>query len=387
MLIDALSFEGAVAHAVIGATSRHRSIRIPRLLRIVSGRAAVAVVLRELADGGDARFLFVHSGAASATGYATSLAAEARSLRLQVTECVLASSPGVATNSEGSVRHVVGSIDRERPDFVVGVGGGRVVDVAKLAAAEREVELVSIPTQASSDGICSPVAVMVTPDGRPHSLGARIPAGIAVDMEVLGQAPTVTWLSGLGDLVSNLSAVLDWRLAHRTVGEEIDDFACLTAEAAASSVIEDDADLGDPAFRQKLIRGLILSGIAMEMAGSSRPASGSEHLISHALDRLLPTPRPHGLQVALGTVAAYLLRGDACQRLVSFYRAVGLPVLPRELGISNDEFTAAVANGRSTRPGRWTVLDHVGDRDLEKLRAVLERDGEGAWEAEAASSR
>ena len=365
---------------MIGTASRHRSIRIPRLLRIVTGRAAAAAVLRELAERDDARFLFVHSGGSSATGYGPALASEARWLELRVTECTLGGEGTLAVNNDGSVRHVMACIDRERPDFVVGVGGGRVVDVAKLAAAERQLESVSVATHAASDGIWSPVAVMVRPDGRPHSLGARIPAGIVVDMEVLGQAPQVTWLSGLGDLVSNVSAVLDWRLAHRTVGEEIDDFACLTAEAAAQSVIEDDADLSDPVFQQKLIRGLILSGIAMEMAGSSRPASGSEHLISHALDRLLPAPRPHGLQVALGTLAAYVLRGDACGRLATFYRAVGLPLLPRDLGIGVDEFMAAVAQGRSTRPGRWTVLDQVGEVDLERLRALYDRDGQGAWD-------
>ena len=353
--------------------SRHRSIRIPRLLRIVSGTTPAVSSLRELSDHDDAEYLVVHTGATSRTGYSMRLVAEARRLGLRVAECV------VDTNTAESVRVVMARIDAARPDFVLGVGGGRIVDVAKLAAAQRQVEFISVPTQASSDGMCSPVAVIVAQDGRPHSVGARIPAGIIVDMEVLSSAPPVTWLSGLGDLVSNLSAVLDWRYASRVQGEEIDDFACLTSEAAALSVIEDDADLGDPSYQQKLIRGLILSGIAMEMAGSSRPASGSEHLISHALDRVLPDRRPHGLQVALATVAAYLLRGDPCDRLVTFYRRLDLPVLPRDLGLTVDEFLEAVRLGTATRPGRSTILDHLTDADLTRLRAAYERDGAGAW--------
>jgi glycerol-1-phosphate dehydrogenase [NAD(P)+] len=248
-----------------------------------------------------------------------------------------------------------------------------MVDVAKLAAATRGVEMLSLPTQASSDGICSPVAVIRTSDGRPRSLGARIPYGIIVDMDVLSRASGMIWLSGLGDLVSNLSAVRDWRLAATTQGEEIDDFACMTSEAAALSVVDHDADLADPVFQEKLIRGLILSGIAMEMAGSSRPASGGEHLISHAFDRMLAAPRLHGLQVALGTIAAYLLRGDPLGPLVAFYRAMGLPVVPADLGLTVDQMLDAIRAGSGTRPGRWTVLDQAGDADLDTLRSVYER--------------
>ena len=343
----------------------HRSIRIPRLMRVVRGPRAVLDALGDLVEPYN-RLLIVHSGDRSATGYGTVVEANVQGAGYAIDSSI------VLSNSESSVASTVDAIDRFRPDFILAVGGGRVVDVAKLAAARRQAQVVTIPTQLASDAICSPVAIILADDGRQQSVGAQMPVAIVVDMDVVDSAPAGTWLSGLGDLVSNLSAVRDWRQAHERRAEEFDDFACLTAEAAALSVFEDDADISEDDYRQKLIRGLILSGIAMEMAGSSRPASGSEHLISHALDQILDTPRPHGLQVAVGTIAATILRGEDARRLVAFYRHVGLPVVPADLGIAIADFMAAVRLGPTTRPGRTTCLDDVGPIDLERLRRAYE---------------
>lgn len=344
----------------------HRSIRIPRLMRVVRGPDAVMLALAELLGPG-MPLLFVHSGERSATGYGAILAERSRDLGHAVETCV------VGDNSDASVERVVATIEATGPGFVLAVGGGLVVDVGKLAAARTGAQVITVPTQFASDAVCSPVAVVLDATGHRQSVGARMPTAIVVDLGVVEGAPRRTWLAGLGDLVSNLSAIRDWRLAHERRGEEIDDFACLTAEAAALSVYDDDADLADEEYRQKLIRGLILSGIAMEMAGSSRPASGSEHLISHALDQLLERPYAHGLQVALGTIAASILRGDETGRLVRFYRRVGLPVTPDELGIGLDVFLAAVRLGPSTRPGRTTCIDDLSEVDIERLRSTYER--------------
>jgi glycerol-1-phosphate dehydrogenase [NAD(P)+] len=335
-------------------------------MRVVHGPDAVLASLADLVEP-PSRLVVVHTGTGSATGYGTTIVERARERGYVVHSCV------ISDNTEASVVRVTEAIDAFGPAFVVGIGGGRVMDVAKLAAARRDAQVVTMPTQLASDAICSPVAIVLDAAGRQWSVGSQMPAAIVVDIEVVERAPARTWLAGLGDLISNLSAVRDWRAAHETHGEELDDFACLTSEAAALSVFDDDADLGDDDYRQKLIRGLILSGIAMEMAGSSRPASGSEHLISHALDQLLPTPRAHGLQVAAATIAAGVLRGEDTARLTSFYRRVGLPVVPGDLGISIDDFLAAVRLGPSTRPGRRTCLDTIGDEHLARLRLAYER--------------
>ena len=346
----------------------HRSVRIPRMLRVTEGIDNVVRALAELAGEGCA-MLVVHSGDQSPTGYGRQLARASTDYGLRVTEAL-------AKSNTNQWAHSVARLIREAsPDYVVAVGGGRVLDAAKVAAAREAVDLISIPTQAASDGICSPVAVMEDETGRLRSLGARIPAGIVVDMTILGGAPRQTWLSGLGDLISNLSAVKDWQLAHELFGEPIDDFACLTSEAAARSVYTEHPDVSDPEFRRRLVMGLILSGIAMEMAGSSRPASGSEHLISHALDRLLVAPRLHGLQVAAGTVAASILRREAPSPLITFFRAAGLPVTPADLGIETAVFMDAIRHGPEQRPGRKTILDVADDRQLADLESLY--DGRG----------
>jgi glycerol-1-phosphate dehydrogenase [NAD(P)+] len=336
-------------------------------MRVVRGSDAALLALGELvATGG--RLLVVHSGGGSPTGYGGQIVADSRRAGFDVASSV------VTDNSEASVAQVAQAIDATRPDYVVAVGGGRVVDVGKLAAAERSAQVVTIPTQFASDAICSPVAIILEASGRQRSVGAQMPAAIIVDMDVVERAPARTWLAGLGDLVSNLSALRDWRSAHVVHGEALDDFACLTSEAAALSVLDETADITADDYRQKLIRGLILSGIAMEMAGSSRPASGSEHLVSHALDQLLARPSAHGLQVAVGSIAAGILRGDDITGLTAFHRHVGLPVVPGDLGIDIDDFIAAVRLGPSMRPGRATCLDDVTGPDLERLRRWYERE-------------
>ena len=345
---------------------RFRSVRIPRLLRLVEGSDAAADALGEIAQPASGTVLAVHSGAASGSHYAVRFLAAARQRGHIIEECVV---DGHTMSSVDAVRR---RISDGSPSLVVGIGGGHVVDVAKLAAARSKADFLSVPTQASSDGLCSPVAVIISTAGRPRSIGAKIPAGVIVDMEVLRSAPLQTWRSGLGDLISNVSAVRDWRDAHQQRGEQIDDFACLTSEAAALSVIAADASVSNPVYQEKLVRGLILSGIAMEMAGSSRPSSGSEHLVSHALDSLLEEPQLHGLQVALATIAMTILRGEDVGWLVDFYRRVGLPVVPADLGISTAVFLDAIRIGPSTRPGRTTLLDEIGADDIARLEAELE---------------
>jgi glycerol-1-phosphate dehydrogenase [NAD(P)+] len=244
--------------------------------------------------------------------------------------------------------------------LVVGVGGGRVIDVAKVVGRHSGRDVVSVPTTIASDGICSPIASLKDGGGRRESVPARMPAGIVLDSEVVASAPYETRTAGLGDLLSNLVASLDWRLAGEREAEDYDPYSAMIAESAARPALALD-DLGGAGALDVLAKGLILSGLAMATAGTSRPCSGSEHLISHSLDHLLgPDARLHGRQVALGAlIAATAHASDLTGALRAVFRRCGLPTRPEDLGLPVELLVEAVQQAPDMRPGRYTILSEV----------------------------
>jgi glycerol-1-phosphate dehydrogenase [NAD(P)+] len=248
----------------------------------------------------------------------------------------------------------------ERTTLVVGVGGGRVIDVAKVVALRSGRDVVSVPTSIASDGICSPIASLKDPSGRRESVPARMPAGIVLDSDVVASAPHETRTAGLGDLLSNLVASLDWRLAGDRQAEDYDPYSAMIAESAARPALA-LPDLCGAGALDVLAKGLILSGLAMATAGTSRPCSGSEHLISHSLDDLLgPDARLHGRQVALGALIAATAHGsDLTVALRAVFGRCGLPTRPEDLGLPVELLVDAVQRAPDMRPGRYTILSEV----------------------------
>jgi glycerol-1-phosphate dehydrogenase [NAD(P)+] len=166
--------------------------------------------------------------------------------------------------------------------------------------------------------------------------------------------------SGIGEILSNLSSIADWEAANRQHGEEIDGLAVSLARTSAQAVLHHPGSVADDDFLATLAEGLVLSGISMVVAGTSRPSSGACHEISHSIDLLHPSRRGyHGEQVGLGAAFAWFLRGD----LDRFHATVdclarhALPVRPSDLGFSLEEFSAIVDYAPQTRPGRITILE------------------------------
>ncbi|WP_330336675.1 iron-containing alcohol dehydrogenase family protein [Streptomyces sp. NBC_00557] len=246
-------------------------------------------------------------------------------------------------------------------DAVVGLGGGKIIDCAKFAAARVGLPLVAVPTNLAHDGLCSPVATLDNDAGR-GSYGVPNPIAVVIDLDVIREAPARFVRAGIGDAVSNINAVKDWELSNRVNGEKIDGLAAAMARQAGEAVLRHPGGIGDNDFLQVLAEALVLSGISMSISGDSRPSSGSCHEINHAFDLLFPKrAAAHGEQCGLGAAFAMYLRG-AHEEAVHTARVLhrhGLPVLPEEIGFTVDEFVRVVEFAPETRPGRYTILEHL----------------------------
>ena len=246
-------------------------------------------------------------------------------------------------------------------DAVVGIGGGRVLDATKYAAARVGLPMVAVATNLAHDGVASPVSILDNVAGR-GSYGVPQPIAVVVDLDEVARAPRPLVRAGVGEVLSNLSAVADWELSAEATGECVDGLAAAFARTAAQALLHRPGTLDDDDVVIALAAALVMSGVAMAVAGTSRPCSGADHEISHAMDQLfLSRAALHGEQVGMGAVFATVLRGDEAlaQRIAGCLRAHDLPVVPGHVGLTPDEFTEAVVAAPATRPGRYTILEHL----------------------------
>ncbi len=246
---------------------------------------------------------------------------------------------------------------------VIGVGGGKVLDVAKCVALRLGAKLVSVPTSPSHDGIASPFA-SIKGFERPTSVRTTMPVLVVADIDVMSKAPRRYVLAGYGDLLGKLTAVLDWRLAHKLRGEYYGEYAASLALLSAKHVIRmyeafTANKIPKEAIRN-LVEALISSGVAMGIAGSTRPASGSEHMFAHALDIVANYPALHGEEVAIGTIMMLYLHGKNWKKLRRIMKRVGLPTTAKELGVSEEKVIEALTKAHLVRPERYTILGEKG---------------------------
>ncbi len=240
---------------------------------------------------------------------------------------------------------------------VVGIGGGKSVDVGKLAAFRKHLPFYSVPTSASHDGISSPFASLKGLD-RPYSVMAKPPVGILADIDVIASAPRRLLSSGCGDLVSKLTAVKDWQLASRVTGEYYGSYAASLALMSAHVVLDGSNRIrrfGRDSVRD-LVEALISTGVAAGIAGSSRPCSGSEHLFSHYLDLLAPDSGLHGEKCGIGTIMMAKLHGLDWRGVRSALVNVRAPVTASEIGVGDEKVIESLVRASSIRPDRYTIL-------------------------------
>jgi glycerol-1-phosphate dehydrogenase [NAD(P)+] len=245
-------------------------------------------------------------------------------------------------------------------EAVAGIGGGKTIDVTKFAAHMAGIPMVAVATSLGHDGIASPISSLDHESGK-GSYGVASPVAIVVDLDRVRGAPDRLACAGVGDVVSNLSAISDWELSAADTGERVDGLAVAMARTAAQAVLLQPGGDRSDQFLTVLAEALILSGMAMVVAGSSRPASGGDHEIMHAIDQLYPGTASHGELAGLGALFCAYLRADDEQfaAISSCLHRHGLPRDPREVGLSLPDFAAAVEFAPSTRPGRYTILERL----------------------------
>jgi glycerol-1-phosphate dehydrogenase [NAD(P)+] len=254
---------------------------------------------------------------------------------------------------------------------VIAIGGGKVIDAGKYAAFLKNLPFISVPTSSSTDGFAS-ASASLTVNGRRSSVPAKLAYGIIVDTQVIRTAPEKFIYSGIGDMVSKITAIYDWIFEEQCGYSQVNDFAVMIAKKAVNSFVRTPYEsIKDDLFLKELLDSLSMSGIANEIAGSSAPTSGSEHLISHALDKLLEAPQLHGIQVGIATYIMSRVQDHRYIRINKVLTDTGFWDYTATLNMRKEDFLNAIDMAPSIKPHRHTYLHEEKYRE-EAKRIVRE---------------
>ena len=262
------------------------------------------------------------------------------------------------TNDKRSIKKIEQDVGKSKSELIVGVGGGRSVDIAKIIGFNLDLPFVSIPTSASHDGIASPFVSIK--GNKPHSVVATAPLGVFVDVDIIKKAPKKLLASGCGDLIAKITAVRDWQLGRDKTGEYYGRYSADLALMSAKILMENSSRFSKKGLDvREVVEALISAGVASCIAGSSRPCSGAEHLFSHAVDKLEPGIGLHGEKCGIGAIMIAKLQGQDWRKIVKTLKSVGAPTTAKEIGLKSKVLAKALTIAQSLRPERYTILKEV----------------------------
>lgn len=245
--------------------------------------------------------------------------------------------------------------------ILIGIGGGTKIDIAKKSAFDLGLDFISVPTSASHDGVASPRAT-ISKNGLSSSVEAMMPAAIIADTEIIVTAPFRFLASGAADVLSNLPALRDWNLGHRLKGERVSSSAYAISEFAAREIINNASQI-KPFVEESVwlvIKQIVFSGIAMSIAGSSRPASGSEHMFAHSVDTIKKGNGLHGELCGIGSIIAMYLHGADWMLVKNTLQTIGAPTTLDQVSLTEEDAIQALMMAHKTRPDRYTILGESG---------------------------
>jgi glycerol-1-phosphate dehydrogenase [NAD(P)+] len=334
--------------------TKAKAMEFPR--RIIAGHAALEAI------PGMCREFQLDGGALVVTGPATRLVAGQLVADMLTDAAYDVDVIEVGPADVDTVAKVKGRAVEVDAEFLVGVGGGSKIDVAKLAAFQTGCPFISVPTSAAHDGIASPRASIRGGDTSDNlSFTASVPMGVVADTNILIKSSYRLLAAGCADVISNTTAVMDWELAHRLKHEEYSTSAATLSKMVATVILDNAAHI-KPTLEESawiMIKPVLVSGVSMSIAGTSRPSSGSEHMFSHALDRIAPGRALHGEQCGVGTIMMMALHGGDWQMIRNALRTIGCPTSAKGLNVSRDELIQAMTTAHTIRD-RYTILGESG---------------------------
>jgi len=272
--------------------------------------------------------------------------------------------------SESIINSTVKKSKPLEPDLILGIGGGKNIDVAKAVSFNLKKPWISIPTIPSHDGMASNRAV-ISKGKKRYPLVTISPLAVIADLKILSEAPTRFFSAGCGDAISKTTSILDWQLARDERGEPYYSYPADLASSSAELIINISKDYKDnyESSVKLLMKALINCGIAMTMAKSSRPCSGSEHMFWNAIDRLFPENKAlHGEKVALGTYIMSYLHGIDYKRIKNALIDYNLPLTSRKINIPSKILVKALSISHEIRSDmRYTILRNGIDEKEAKI--------------------
>ncbi|MFC1803510.1 NAD(P)-dependent glycerol-1-phosphate dehydrogenase [Thermoproteota archaeon] len=271
-----------------------------------------------------------------------------------------------------ATRETIDAVKKEvsasEADVVFGIGGGRNIDIAKVSAYETKRFFISVPTVASHDGIASSLA-SIKGSGRPYTVSAASPIAVVMDSKIIQESPYRFTAAGCGDMICKTVEVRDWRLAHRENNDYYGGYASSLSLMSSQHVMEKAHIIREKTQEgiRTLLEALVSCGVAMSIAGSSRPTSGSSHLFSHALDQIAKKPALHGEQCGVGSIIMAKLHGLNWEAIRSSLKTIGAPINAEELGVSDKNIIMALKLAKTIRPERYTILNKI---ELDEKTAI-----------------
>ncbi len=277
-----------------------------------------------------------------------------------------------------SVGKIENELKQDKIEVIIGIGGGRCIDIGKMSANNLKKPFISIPTSASHDGISSPFVSLRGSD-KPYSIKVETPVEVIADLYIISNAPGKLIASGCGDLIAKITAIKDWEISRDDTNEYFGDYAANLSSLSAKMMLDMSKRIGnkqiDTKIARTIVEGLISSGVAAGIAGSSRPCSGSEHLFSHALEYISNGKCGlHGERVGIGTIIMAKLHKLNWIEIKNALGVFGAPTTAKEIRVDKDEIIEAFTIAKNIRPERYTILNRV-DLNKNQIRDLIEEVG------------